>query len=136
MALIDRDIRGRYALRHRKERVMPRRDLSKLTEEQKDALGKDQNDLINQRLTWLGTFSSLLFVANGYGKFPILIPIVGFGIALSIWVGTSAANVMLDDLERNVTGARKPFMPGTFIPPLFGLAWVAVFVMHFTCLKG
>jgi hypothetical protein len=112
------------------------RDFSTLTEKEKDEQGKYQNDLINQRLTWLGTFSSLLFVANGLGKYTIVVPVVGFGIAMSIWAGTSAANVALDKLERNVTGARKPFMPGTFIPPLFALAWVAVVVLHFTCWKG
>lgn len=78
--------------------------MSGLTEHEKDEKGKCQNDLINQRLTWLGTFSSLLFVANGFGKYPLLIPTIGFGIAISIWAGTSAANVALDKLERNVTG--------------------------------
>jgi hypothetical protein len=75
----------------------------------------------------------LLFVANSYQKYPILIPIVGFGIAMSIWAGTSAANVALDRLGRNVTGWRRPFMPGTFIPPVFGGAWLAILVLHFKC---
>ena len=29
---------------------------------------KYENDLINQRLTWLGTFEGLLFVANHYRR--------------------------------------------------------------------
>jgi len=37
-------------------------------EKENDEKGKHQNDFINQRLTWLGTFSSLLFVANGFGN--------------------------------------------------------------------
>ena len=98
-----------------------------------DEKAKYQNDLINQRLTWLGTFSSLLFVANGFGKCPLLLPIVGFGIAMSIWVGTSAANVALNLLDRNVAGWRKPFMPGTFIPPLFGAAWLVILALHLKC---
>ncbi len=39
-------------------------------EKGKDEKGKIQNDFINQRLTWLGTFSSLLFVANGFWEIP------------------------------------------------------------------
>ena len=101
-------------------------------EKEKDEKAKHQNDFISQRLTWLGTFSSLLFIANGFGKYPVLIPIVGFGIAMSIWAGTSAANAELNKLGRNVTGWRKPLMPGAFIPPLFGFAWLAIIVLHFT----
>lgn len=100
-------------------------------EKEKDEKGRHQNDFINQRLTWLGTFSSLLFIANGFGKYPLLIPIVGFGISMSVWAGTSAANSALDKLGRNVTGWRRPFMPGTLIPPLFGAAWLAMIVLHF-----
>ena len=105
--------------------------MEKQEEREKDEKGKCQNDFINQRLTWLGTFSSLLFVANSFSKYPVLIPLLGFGIATSIWVGTSAANIALDELGRNVTGWRRPFMPGTFIPPLFGAAWLALIVLHF-----
>jgi hypothetical protein len=101
-------------------------DEEKQLEKERDEKGRHQNDFINQRLTWLGTFSSLLFVANGFGKYPVLIPLVGFGIAMSIWAGTSAANVALDRLDRNVRGWRRPFMPGAFIPPLFGAAWLVV----------
>jgi hypothetical protein len=108
-------------------------DKEKQDEKDKDEKGKHQNEFIHQRLTWLGTFSSLLFVANGFGKYPVLIPLVGLGISLSIWAGTSAANVALDDLKRNVTGWRRPFMPGTFIPPLFAAAWLVIIVLHFKC---
>jgi len=52
---------------------------------------------------------------------------------MSIWAGTSEANAALDKLGRNVTGWRRPFMPGTFIPPLFGLAWLAIIILHFKC---
>jgi hypothetical protein len=38
-------------------------DMSAEEEKEKDEKGKHQNDFINQRLTWLGTFSSLLVVA-------------------------------------------------------------------------
>lgn len=100
-------------------------------EKEKDEKGKHQNDFINQRLTWLGTFSSLLFIANGFGKYPVLIPIVGFGISISIWAGTSAANAELDKMGWNVVGWRRPFMPRAFIPPLFGVAWLVMLILHF-----
>jgi hypothetical protein len=45
---------------------------------------------------------------------------------MSVWAGTSAANIALDGLDRNVKGWRRPFMPGTVIPPLFGAAWLVV----------
>lgn len=102
-------------------------------EKEKDEKGKIQNDFINQRITWLGTFSSLLFVANGFGKFPVLIPMVGFGIAMSIWAGTTEANAALDKLGRNVSSWRRLFMPGAFIPPLLGAAWLVIIVLHFRC---
>jgi hypothetical protein len=101
-------------------------------EKAKDEKGKAQNDLINQRLTWLGTFSSLLFVANGFGGYPVLIPIVGFGIAMSIWAGTLAANKGLNEIGRNVAPRHRWIMPGAFIPPLFGAAWLAIIVMRLT----
>jgi hypothetical protein len=44
---------------------------------------KHENDLINQRLTWLGTFEGLLFVANHYAEHRYLLPIVGLLIAVS-----------------------------------------------------
>lgn len=52
-----------------------------------DDRSKIENDLINQRLTWLGTFEGLLFVANSYGTHPYLIPLVGIAIALSVGRG-------------------------------------------------
>ncbi len=39
---------------------------------------------------------------------------------MSIWAGTTEANAALDKLGRNVTSWRRFFMPGAFIPPLFG----------------
>jgi hypothetical protein len=44
-------------------------DEQRQEEKEKDEKGRHQNDFINRRLTWLGTFSSLLFVANSYGKY-------------------------------------------------------------------
>ncbi len=104
-------------------------------ETENDEKGKQQNEFINQRLTWLGTFSSLLFVANGFGSHPILIPVLGLGISLSVWAGTTAANKSLDEIRRNVTGWRKPLMPGAFIPFLFSAAWLVVVIeaIHSKC---
>jgi hypothetical protein len=71
-------------------------DVKWMTEEEKNESGKAQNDFINQRLTWLGTFEGLLFVANQYSTnsrlLMFLLPVVGFLFAISVWVGTYAAN--------------------------------------------
>ena len=53
---------------------------------------KHENDLIDQRLTWLGTFEGLLFVANHYTIHPYLLPLMGFTIAISVDRAISAAN--------------------------------------------
>jgi hypothetical protein len=105
-----------------------------MTEEEKDKAGKEQNDFINQRLTWLGTFEGLLFVADHYGNHPRLLPAVGVAFAVSVGVGTYAANRALTELGRQAfqdSRYLKPLtylMPGTAIPIIIALAWLAVLV--------
>ena len=109
--------------------------VDKAEEERKDKAGKEQNDFINQRLTWLGTFGGLLFVADHYGAKPRpLLPIVGAAVAISIWIGTYAANRELDELGRQAFQDSphlknlKYMMPGVAIPAIFTVAWLVLLV--------
>lgn len=107
-------------------------NLDKAEEERKDKAGKEQNDFINQRLTWLGTFEGLLFVADHYGSNPRLLPIVGAALAISVGIGTYAANRALTKLERQAfqdSRYLKPLrylMPGAAIPAIITLAWLVL----------
>jgi len=109
-------------------------NLDKADEERKDKAGKEQNDFINQRLTWLGTFEGLLFVADHYGTNPRLLPILGATIAISVGIGTYAANRVLTRLERQAfqdschLKPLKYLMPGTAIPAIIALAWSVLLV--------
>src|ERR1700681_403304 len=96
-----------------------------------DDKNKFQNDLIHQRLTWLGTFEGLLFVANHYGDHPYLLPLAGLVIALSVDVGIRASNRALTDHGGQVPGLQRYFMPGTIIPKTIAAAWVVLFLENF-----
>jgi hypothetical protein len=85
---------------------------------------KYENDLINQRLTWLGTFEGLLFVADHYAAHPYLLPIVGLAIAGSVGIGIRAANKRLTAL--NAQGSPEYLMPGTVIPIIIAVAWAII----------
>jgi hypothetical protein len=109
--------------------------VDKAEEERKDKAGKEQNDFINQRLAWLGTFEGLLFVADHYGAHPCwLLPSVGAAIAISVGIGTCAANRELTKLGRQAfQDSRylkflKYFMPGTAIPAIIAVAWLVPLV--------
>lgn len=93
---------------------------------------KYQNDLINQRLTWLGTFEGLLFVANHYSEHPYLLPGVGFIIAVSVIVGIHSANQELTKLKAQAyLGPLNLLMPGTTIPIVIAAAWAFIFLENF-----
>jgi hypothetical protein len=93
---------------------------------------KFENDLIHQRLTWLGTFEGLLFVANSYGKHPYLLPIAGFVIAVSIDWGIRASNRVLTDLNAQAhRDWRRFLMPGWAIPKIIAVTWVVIFLQNF-----
>jgi hypothetical protein len=96
-----------------------------------------QNDLINQRLTWLGTFEGLLFVANHYTVHPYLLPIVGLAIAISVDFAITAAN---REISRHHGQAyrdwRTYLMPGTAIPKIIAAAWIVLFLENFKPLLG
>lgn len=93
---------------------------------------KFQNDLINQRLTWLGTFEGLLFVANHYGDHPYLLPFVGFVIAVSAIVGIRSANLELTILGKQAfSGPLNYLMPGTTIPYAIAVAWLVILLENF-----
>jgi hypothetical protein len=114
-------------------------------EEQKNKSGKEQNDFINQRLTWLGTFEGLLFTADRFTtnqpSLPVLLPLVGLAFAISVGVGTFAANRALTQLERqafqkdswflkheSLKNVLVLFMPGTAIPVIIAVAWLVLLV--------
>jgi hypothetical protein len=103
-----------------------------------DDRGKFQNDLINQRLTWLGTFEGLLFVANHYTEHPYLLPLVGFVIAVSGIVGIHSANSKLTELGKQAYPGRlvNLLMPGTTIPIAIALAWAVIFLENFKWFKS
>ncbi len=97
-----------------------------------DDRGKFQNDLINQRLTWLGTFEGLLFVANHYAEHPYLLPLVGFVIAVSVGVGIHSANCEITKLRAQAfSGPVNLLMPGTTIPIVIAFAWAVIFLENF-----
>jgi hypothetical protein len=100
----------------------------------KDDEAKFQNDLINQRLTWLGTFEGLLFVANHYTVHPYLLPLVGFIIAASVAVGIHSANIHLTELNAQAfKGPLNWLMPGTTIPIVIAGAWAVILLENFKC---
>lgn len=91
-----------------------------------------ENDLINQRLTWLGTFEGLLFVANHYAAHPYLLPLVGLIFAISVDTGIRAANRQLTRLNAQAyQGWRNYLMPGTAIPKVIAVAWAVLFLENF-----
>jgi hypothetical protein len=88
---------------------------------------RHQNDLINQRLTWLGTFEGLLFVADHYAEHPYLLPLVGLAIAVVVDVGIRAANDELTKLNAQPhRGWNRELMPGVAIPKIIGAAWLII----------
>jgi hypothetical protein len=90
---------------------------------------KWENGLINQRLTWLGTFEGLLFVADHYAAHPFLLPLVGLLIAISVDVAICHANSKLTGLDAQAyVDWRRFLMPGTLIPKAIALAWAAILV--------
>jgi hypothetical protein len=101
-----------------------------------DDRAKFENDLISQRLTWLGTFEGLLFVANNYERHPYVLPVVGILFAISVGRGTYRANKILGLIpppaHLDIGKDRwKLLMPGTAIPATIILAWVLLFMQNF-----
>ncbi len=94
-----------------------------------------QNELIHQRLTWLGTFEGLLFVANHYATdHPHLLPLVGFALGVSVGVGTSGANRRLTELKAQAfPDCRNYLMPGTAIPVIIAVTWAAIWLESYKC---
>jgi hypothetical protein len=93
---------------------------------------KYENDLINQRLTWLGTFEGLLFVANNYATHTYLLPLVGFTVAVSVDMGIRAANKRINKLNGQAyIDWRGNLMPGTLIPKVIAGVWIILFLQNF-----
>src|ERR1700733_1577870 len=88
---------------------------------------KYHNNLINQRLTWLGTFEGLLFVANTYSPHPYLLPCLGIMFAFSVGLGTHAANCSLNALNAQAyTNWYNYLMPGSAVPVMIAVVWIAI----------
>jgi hypothetical protein len=116
---------------------------------------KHEDELTNERLTWLGQFEGLLFVAYGLAvkdlNDPVLTWVVcslGLLIAVSVLFATWRADKATGELakqwdwhkgslegdcwEPDVQGIRgdklrqKLLWPGRFLPILFALAWLAI----------
>lgn len=118
---------------------------------------KHENDLIHQRMSWLGTFQGLLFGAVAFawkeasaGLLVYIASAIGFLVSISIWYGIYRANLSLrnavDYWDRikpsqfqglDAEGFRTSksiywLMPGYFIPTVFALSWMAVYLVRFT----
>ena len=118
---------------------------------------KFENEMINQRLTWLGTLEGLLLAALAFAwgkpeaKFIIyILGLLGIAVALSIAEGTSRANAALANLGtywdktkpkdyrgpdvedvRSQSGCFGWLMPGRFLPLAFAVAWALILYFHF-----
>ena len=72
------------------------------------------NELINHRLSWLGTLQGLLFAAislmwnqAGNDGLAIVICVLGAGVALSIGLATYGANLVIEDLEGKIAAHER-----------------------------
>jgi hypothetical protein len=117
---------------------------------------KTENELINQRLTWLGTFQGLLHAALAFAwdktdatALVWVLCILGMSVAFSTWVGTVRANKTIvnwgiywdkvkpkDYTGPDVEGIRSNkgcfwwMMPGYALPFLFLAGWIAIAAVH------
>ena len=118
-------------------------------------MNRHENELLNQRLTWLGVFNGLFFTSlgiiinnNAFNTIYFLICFTGLFVSISIGVGCDKANRAIDELEKEfekinpnmdnalyVIGVAKFkhifsfFMPGFAIPSIFILVWtILIFV--------
>lgn len=125
-----------------------------IEEERKEIIDriKSENDLIHQRMTWLGTFQGLLFgaVAFAWGKsnarpFVFVGCFVGMFVTISIAYAIHRANVGIDRATNRWDEIRPKewkgldsegyrsssgiawLMPGVFIPWIFFGTWMILF---------
>lgn len=119
---------------------------------------KYENELINQRLTWLGVFQGLLLAALAFAWdkkqqdecLVVVLCFLGAFVALSCWRGTLLANKAIDNLSSywdkvkpkdypglDVQGVRSGteclswLMPGLALPPAFLIAWILIALISF-----
>jgi hypothetical protein len=116
---------------------------------------KYSNDILNHRLTWLGTFQGLLLAALAFAwkdafRMAYVLCFLGFFVAVSIGIGTYRANQAIEELERKYDGLTHKqnselatiglrsrtgwtwwLMPGYFVPWLFAVGWLAITAMTF-----
>ena len=117
---------------------------------------KHENDLVNQRLTWLAQTQALLFAALGFSwkqapmMLTLLIAFVGLATTLSIGSAIALYSPTVRGLaqwwEKNrpsdypdgphviglwspPTGYRRLLRPWLALPWIFGVAWIGVLVL-------
>lgn len=117
---------------------------------------KLENELINQRMSWLSTFQGLLFAAfalawdKKIGAQPICLIacIIGILVSLSVGLAMYRANVSIkeasakwDEIKPKGYAGLDPegvrsasgcdwLMPGSFMPCLFAVMWLCLFVVR------
>jgi len=117
---------------------------------------KTENELINQRLTWLGTFQGLLIAALAFTwneesavavvwVFCILGAMVSLSTSLAVYRANKAIKNYEDEWDSikgkdysgpDIEGVRSSdgcfwwLMPGYILPWLFLLGWLSIAVIH------
>jgi len=118
---------------------------------------KHENELVNQRLTWLFTLQGLLFAASSFLWKENILPVIVFGfvgiiscisIGYTLKRGLNAIKDLLDrakdykkPLPENwifppLIGTRsksiKWILPGILLPWVLGIAWIAILIFRVT----
>jgi len=116
---------------------------------------KHENELVNQRLTWMFTLQGLLFAATGFLRKDSILPVIVFGfvgiiscisIGYSLTLGLNAIKDLLA-LARKYKkslpahwvfppsiGSRRQaierILPGILLPWVLGIAWITILVFR------
>ena len=119
---------------------------------------KQENELINHRLTWLGAFQGLLLASLAFAwdksdakMIIVVLGILGILVAISVGIGTCRANGSINNCNAewdrirpneysglDIEGVRSQsgyfwwLMPGYFVPWAFAAAWIAILAINCT----
>ncbi len=127
-----------------------RSNLKEELESIKDAI-RQENNLLDRRLSWLGTFEGFLFAAYAITcssfSIALILSALGFLIAVSAGIGTGRATKAIKALEAYfdeivpdkhrsvaVVGYTKPsafawLMPHRFFPFVVAVGWATIFAV-------
>ena len=117
---------------------------------------KSENDLLHQRMTWLGTFQGLLFGATAFAwdknsaqAIVFLACCVGFLVSVSLGYAIYRTNIAIEktsaywdkirpqdyeQLDSEGYRSKSPgawLMPGRFVPKVFAVTWIFIFVISY-----